>query len=144
MKLCHAAEIALLSTLFVGCAVEGHSFQTAAISPAKSAVYIYRPYSIIGGALKFPVSCGDHSTLLGPGGYNRLVVDPGHLRCSAHSEVTAAVEFDANARPIPPKRNRMNGQSDSQIQRAARGLVRNSEQRRIADEAFSIDLIDGS
>jgi hypothetical protein len=32
------------------------------------------------------------------GGYHRLVVDPGHLRCSVHTEVTAAVEFDAKAR----------------------------------------------
>jgi hypothetical protein len=38
-----------------------------------------------------------YSTSLGPGGYHRLVVDPGHLRCGAHTEVTTAVEFDAKA-----------------------------------------------
>jgi hypothetical protein len=97
MKLRHAAALALLATLFVGCAVEGSSYEMAAIVPAKSAAYIYRPYNIFGGVLEYPVNCDDHSTSLGPGGYHRLVVDPGHLRCSVHTEVTTAIEFEAKA-----------------------------------------------
>lgn len=97
MKLRHAAAFALLSTLFVGCSVEGHSYETAAIPPAKSVVYVYRPYNVFGGVLEYPVSCGDASMSLGPGGYHRLIVDPRHLRCSAHTEVTSAVEFEAEA-----------------------------------------------
>ncbi len=97
MKLRHAVAFALLSTLFVGCAVEGHSYERAAVAPAKSAVYVYRPYNVFGSVVEDPVSCGHQSMSLGPGGYHRLVVDPGHLRCSAHTEVTTAVEFDAKA-----------------------------------------------
>ena len=97
MKLCQAAAFAILSTLFFGCAVEGQPYQAAAITPAKSAVYIYRPYSVLGGVLEFPVTCGDASMSLGPGGYHRLIVDPGPVRCSAHTEVTSAVEFEARA-----------------------------------------------
>ncbi len=86
MKLRHAAAFALLSTLLVGCAVEGRPYEMTAVAPAKSAVYIYRPYGVVGSVVEPPVSCGDQSTSLGPGGYHRLVVDPGHLRCSVHTE----------------------------------------------------------
>jgi len=89
--------LALLSTVFVGCAVKGQSYETTAAAPTESTVYIYRPYNVFGGVVKFPVSCGDQSTSLGPGGYHRLVIDPGHLRCSVHTEVTTAVEFEASA-----------------------------------------------
>jgi len=89
--------IALLSTVFVGCSVEGRSYETAEVPSARSAVYIYRPYNVFGGVVEYPVSCGDQSTSLGPGGYHRLVMDPGHLRCSVHTEVTTAVEFDTTA-----------------------------------------------
>jgi hypothetical protein len=89
--------LALLSTVFVGCAVKGHSYETIAAPPAKSSVYIYRPYNVFGGVVEYPISCADQSTSLGPGGYRRLVVDPGHLRCSVHTEVTTAVELEARA-----------------------------------------------
>jgi hypothetical protein len=62
MKLRHAAAFALLSTLFVGCAVEGRSYERAAVAPAKSAVYVYRPYNVFGSVVEDPVSCGDQST----------------------------------------------------------------------------------
>ncbi len=98
MRLCDGwtAALGLISILFVGCAVEGRSYEMAAVAPAKSAAYMYRPYSVVGSVVEPPVSCGDQSTSLGPGGYHRLVVDPGHLRCSVHTETTA-VEFDAKA-----------------------------------------------
>ena len=89
--------LALLSTLFVGCAVEGNSYEAPAIAPAKSAVSIYRPYNVFGAVAEYPVSCADHSTSLGPGGYHQFIVDPGYLRCSVHTEVTTAVEFNAKA-----------------------------------------------
>ncbi len=95
MNLCHAAAFALLSTLFVGCAVEGRSYEMAAVAPAKSAVYIYRPYSVVGSVVEPPVSCGDQSTSLGPGGYHRLVVDPGHL---VHLELTSTDEAEDEIR----------------------------------------------
>ena len=97
MRLRRIAAFALLSTLFVGCAVEGRPYEMTAVAPAKSAVYIYRPYGVVGSVVEPPVSCGDQSTSLGPGGYHRLVVDPGHLRCSVHTEVTTAVEFEGKA-----------------------------------------------
>lgn len=97
MNLHRAAAFALLATLFVGCSVEGNSYEKAAVTPTKSAVYIYRPYNFIGSVVEDPVSCGDQVVSLGPGGYHRLVVDPGHLRCSVHTEVTTAVEFEARA-----------------------------------------------
>ncbi len=99
MRLCDrwTAALGLLSTLFVGCAVEGRPYEMTAVAPAKSAVFIYRPYNVFGSVVEDPVSCGDQSTSLGPGGYHRLVVDPGHLRCSVHTEVTTAVEFEAKA-----------------------------------------------
>jgi hypothetical protein len=87
----------LLSIVFVGCAVKGHSYETTAAAPTKSAVYIYRPYNVFGGLVQFPISCEDQSTSLGPGGYHRMVIDPGHLRCSAHTEVTTAVDFETKA-----------------------------------------------
>ena len=97
MKSRYVVALTLLSTLFAGCAVEGSSYEPAAAVPAKSTVYIYRPYNVFGGVVEFPVSCGDQSTSLGPGGYHPLVIDPGHLRCSVHTEVTTAVEFETKA-----------------------------------------------
>jgi hypothetical protein len=98
LNLRHVAALTLLSTLLVGCAVEGRSYEATAAAPTKSAVYIYRPYNVFGGVVEYIRLAAETNPLrLGPGGYRRLVIDPGHLRCSVHTEVTTAVEFETKA-----------------------------------------------
>jgi hypothetical protein len=86
--------IAMLMVACAGCAVQGSAYQPALPPSAKSAVYLYRPYRVIGVGVSPSVNCGDYSSALGPGGFHRFTVDPGTLHCDAHTEVTTSIDTD--------------------------------------------------
>jgi hypothetical protein len=93
------AVLALLLAL-VGCGVQGPngpSYQRGQTSSARSVVYLYRPYSLVGVVLLIPVHCGDDSVALKPGAYHKFTVDPGQLDCSTTTGGKSAIDIDAKA-----------------------------------------------
>jgi len=89
--------IVILMAACAGCAVQGAAYQPAPPSSAKGAVYLYRPYRVIGVGVSPAVNCGDYSSVLGPGGFHRFTIDSGPLHCDAHTEVTTAIDIDVKA-----------------------------------------------
>ena len=83
--------------LFAGCAVQGADYEAVPVAPAKSAIYLYRPYNVLGSGLSPVVNCGDGAIGLGPGGFHKFTVDPGPVHCSVHTEVTTSLDIDAKA-----------------------------------------------
>jgi len=90
---------AAIAALSAGCAVQGPAYEKANLPPAKAAVYVYRVYPTLGfgAGLLLPVSCGDNSILLGPGGYHVFNVERGELLCSSHMENSASVQIAVEA-----------------------------------------------
>jgi hypothetical protein len=79
-----------------GCA-SGPAYQAAEVPPAKAVVYVYRPFSMLGGAIQPTVTCGSEGVSLAPGGYHAYVVEPGAVTCGASTEASDAVEVKAVA-----------------------------------------------
>jgi len=92
-------QVAAIAALAAGCAVEGPAYEKANLPPEKAAVYVYRLYPTmgVGAGLVLPISCGDNSTLLGPGGYHVFNVEPGEVLVSSHMENSASVQIAAEA-----------------------------------------------
>ncbi len=81
------------------CAVQGQPFERVAVPPAHSVIYVYRPYHYAGSALRPPVTCGDETARIGPGGYNVFIVPAGKTTCTVQSEeVLDKVDIDAAPR----------------------------------------------
>jgi hypothetical protein len=51
-------------------------------------IYVYRPYHYVGSLLRPPVTCGDETARIGPGGYHAFVVPAGKVTCSVEGEET--------------------------------------------------------
>ena len=83
----------MIAGTLIGCSVQGPPFAPEHLTRPKSVIYLYRPYRIFGSALRPPVTCGDSSVKLGPGGYHPFVVDPGTIVCSTQYEASDAVEL---------------------------------------------------
>lgn len=94
LRTCRLAILPLVLAL-TGCAVQGSAYQRAATPPARSVVYIYRPYNLMGSGFVPAINCGDYSTSLGPGGFHKFTIDPGTFHCDVHTEVTTQAEIDA-------------------------------------------------
>jgi hypothetical protein len=61
-------------------------------------IYVYRPYHYAGSLLRPPVTCGDETARIGPGGYHAFAVPVGKLECRvAGGESIDATEVDARA-----------------------------------------------
>ncbi|HUO06188.1 MAG TPA: hypothetical protein VMU16_13405 [Candidatus Binataceae bacterium] len=106
MNFRHAIVFAIAAISAGGCSTG--AFQGPPVPPDKSVVYLYRTHDHIPNEMlmplvpKFtppaslpPVICGDSSIRLVPGGYHRFVVNPGEMKCSAHTEVTSSVSISA-------------------------------------------------
>jgi len=65
LETCRLALLPLVLAL-AGCAVQGSAYEQAAAPPARSIVYIYRPYNLMGSGFVPAINCGDYSTSLGP------------------------------------------------------------------------------
>jgi hypothetical protein len=78
------------------CAVQGRPFEKAKASPGNAIIYVYRPYKFESSLLKPPVTCGDQSAEIGPGGYHAFVVPAGQtVECSVKTETIDQVEIHA-------------------------------------------------
>ena len=77
--------------LLVGCAASGPKFAPLdSIPEGKALVYIYRPNSIIGGAIRFHVAVGgERIVYLIRGGYYPYFADPGETTFWARTEAKA-------------------------------------------------------
>lgn len=94
-----AAMLAILSLPLAGCAVQGRPFEKAAAPPDNAVIYVYRPYNYAGSLLHPPVTCGNESAQIGPGGYHAFVVPAGHVVCNVQGAESADdVELDAQPR----------------------------------------------
>lgn len=91
--LCAAALVA------AGCAVQGDPFKRALAPPGHAVIYVYRPYSYAGSLLQPPVTCGDDTARIGPGGYYAFIVPMGQVVCKVQGgETRDEVQIDAQAR----------------------------------------------
>jgi hypothetical protein len=99
--------VKLLRPLFVsmvlaGCtAAEGPAYQAAPVTQAKSALYLYLPYTAIPAVTalnfvppSFIIDCGNFSFQLKNGAYRRFVIDPGPVKCATSD---STVNFTAEA-----------------------------------------------
>ena len=82
----------------IGCAVQGAAFEKAPLKSDQQVVYVYRPYSYFGSLLKPPVTCGEETARIGPGGYHAFVIPAGKQLCSVETETADEVEIPADPR----------------------------------------------
>jgi hypothetical protein len=84
--------MALAIPLLAGCAAGGAKFSTVdSIPEQKALVYIYRPNSFVGGAIKYHVAVGDKRIVyLVRGGYFPFLAEPGETEFWARTEARAA------------------------------------------------------
>ena len=68
--------------------------------PAESVIYVYRPYHYAASLLRPPVTCGDDTARIGPGGYHVFLVPAGEkTNCSVQwTESSDQVEIDGGRR----------------------------------------------
>jgi hypothetical protein len=107
VNLRRAAALVFVVLLGCGTEVQGPAFQKAAVVPAMSAIYVYRPKDRVPKLLIVPlvetrakrpsVNCQGQAVAIGPGGYHRFVVQPGTVSCSTFTENTSTVQLDAKA-----------------------------------------------
>lgn len=82
-----------------GCAVRGRPFERAYAPPGHATIYVYRPYSYAGSLLRPPVTCGEDTARIGPGGYHAFAVPAGQIVvCSVQGETTDEVEIHTEPR----------------------------------------------
>jgi hypothetical protein len=81
-----------------GCAVQGAPFEKASAPREHAIIYVYRPYSYAGSLLRPPVTCGDDTARIGPGGYHAFIVPTGTVTCDVPGEIGDRVELHADAR----------------------------------------------
>jgi hypothetical protein len=98
----HEFALALLcaaAAFLFGCAVQGRPFERAYAPPDNGVVYVYRPYNYAGSLLRPPVTCGDETARIGPGGYHAFIIPAGHAICSVQGgETNDQVEVE-----VPPR-----------------------------------------
>jgi hypothetical protein len=95
----HALLLVLGTTSIIaaGCAVQGASFEKAALQPKEQVIYVYRPYSYFSSELRPTVTCGEETARIGPGGYHAFVLPQGKVLCSIEtSETGDEVEIPAD------------------------------------------------
>ncbi len=84
------------AALFYGCAVQGSPFDKVTAPPAESVIYVYRPYHYAASLLRPPVTCGEDTARIGPGGYHAFIIPAGEkTECSVQwTETSDQVEID--------------------------------------------------
>ena len=88
------------AALFYGCAVQGSPFDKVAAPPTQSVIYVFRPYHYAASLLRPPVTCGEDTARIGPGGYHVFIVPAGEKTdCSVQwTETSDQVEIDGSKR----------------------------------------------
>jgi hypothetical protein len=91
--------LAVIATVGFGCAVDGQPFEKITSPPGNAVIYVYRPYSYAGSALRPAVTCGEDTARIGPGGYHAFVVPAGDkVVCSIETDTADEVEFQTQRR----------------------------------------------
>jgi hypothetical protein len=91
--------LGVVSTVAIGCAVDGQPFEKAPSPPGTAVIYVYRPYSYADSALRPAVTCGEDTARIGPGGYHVFIVPAGEkVLCSIETDTEDEVEFQAERR----------------------------------------------
>ena len=87
--------VSVSSFLMVGCSASGPKFSALPIAPDRGVVYIYRPGSIVGGAVKGGVEVnGKNIGSISSGGYLTAVCPPGSTKVSAETEAKNEISVD--------------------------------------------------
>jgi hypothetical protein len=88
------------SVLAVGCAVQGSPFNKTSVPPGESVIYVYRPYHYGSSLLRPPVTCGEDTARIGPGGYHVFIVPAGErTECTVQwTETSDQVDIDGDKR----------------------------------------------
>ncbi len=82
-----------------GCAVQGQPFEKIPSPPGNAVIYVYRPYSYGGSALRPAVTCGEDTARIGPGGYHAFIVPAGEkVVCSMQTDTADEVEIQTERR----------------------------------------------
>jgi len=97
LKIARLISTTVVAGSLIGCSVRGPAFEPESLPRPKSVIYLYRPYRVFGSAIRPPVTCGDSTVKLGPGGYHPFVVEPGPIVCSTEYEASDAVELHVGA-----------------------------------------------
>ncbi len=93
------ARIFLTVAIASGCAVLGTPFQKVQAPPRNATIYVYRPYHYGSSLLRPPVTCGEDTARIGPGGYHAFIVPVGKIVCGVPgSESRDETAIDAEAR----------------------------------------------
>ncbi len=90
-----AIPLCAAAVFVAGCAVQGRPFEKASSAPGDAVIYVYRPYNYGGSLLRPPVTCGEDTARIGPGGYHAFIVPPGKVICSVQTETADEVEVHA-------------------------------------------------
>ncbi|HYB91371.1 MAG TPA: hypothetical protein VEC38_10025 [Candidatus Binataceae bacterium] len=77
-----------------GCAVQGRQFEKAVARPDQAVIYVYRPYHYGSSLLAPPVTCGEETARIGPGGYHAFVVPAGKVTCAVQTETADEVNVE--------------------------------------------------
>jgi hypothetical protein len=94
------ATLLLLGAAFFfgGCAVQGRPFAKAVVPADRSVIYVYRPYHYGSSALRPPVTCGDETARIGPGGYHAFIVPTEKVVCRVQTDSADEIQLDAQPR----------------------------------------------
>ncbi len=91
--------LGVVGTAGFGCAVQGQPFEKIPSPPGNAVIYVYRPYSYGGSALRPAVTCGEDTARIGPGGYHAFIVPAGDkVVCSIQTDTADEVEFQTERR----------------------------------------------
>jgi hypothetical protein len=94
-----ATMLCTAAALGAGCAVQGRPFEKVLTTADHAVIYVYRPYSYNSSLLRPPVTCGDETARIGPGGYRAFIVKVGDdVTCSVQGAETTD-EMEIHARP---------------------------------------------
>jgi len=87
----------LACVLLAGCGAQGEAFQPRTTPASKAVVYVYRPYSVLTSQAAPMITCGHESIELDGGGFDEFLADSESVTCSAVTDPTAQLKFDARA-----------------------------------------------
>ncbi|MDO8430969.1 MAG: hypothetical protein Q7S58_01020 [Candidatus Binatus sp.] len=88
--------VGAICVVLAGCGVQGEAYQPRPVPVSKSMIYLYRPYVFYASAITPVVTCGQESIELEAGGFYSYINDAGPVTCSATTEASTPLKFDAH------------------------------------------------
>jgi hypothetical protein len=96
-RIWRALLVASFGLVVAGCGAQGEIYQPLPVPVAKSVIYLYRPYVFYSASTVPIATCGQESIELEGGGYYSFINDAGPVTCSATTEGSTPLKFDAHA-----------------------------------------------